>query len=102
VVPPIGIPLLAGSTAPRAATLELVPSSLDATPPGVASTTPRRVAPAVPPSFVPRAAPTTNAAPRAASATPAAPRAAPAAPATAASLAQHPGHPPAHGCCLLH
>jgi hypothetical protein len=52
VVAPIGTPLLAGSTTPRAATLELMPSSLDSAPLGAVSTAPRRV-PAVPPGFPP-------------------------------------------------
>jgi hypothetical protein len=81
VVPPIGTPLLAGSTAPRAATLELVPNSLDSAPPGAVFTAPRRV-PAVPPGFLPHAAPVTPVASRAAPETLVAPRAAPAPPAS--------------------
>jgi hypothetical protein len=93
VVPPIGTPLLARSTMPHAAMLELVPSSLDSPPPppGAASIAPRRVAPAVPPGFLPREALVTPATPRAAPATPAAPCVAPMTP---ASPAQHPGPPP--------
>jgi hypothetical protein len=78
VVPPIGTPLLVGSTAPRAAMLELMPILLDSPPPppGMASIAPCRVAPAVPPGFLPRAVLATRAAPRAAPMTPATPRAA--------------------------
>jgi hypothetical protein len=94
VVPPISTPLLAGSTAPRAATLELVPSSLDSTPPGAVSTALRRVA-AVPPGFLPRAAPATPATPRVAPTTPATPCAVPTSPtAPCAALAPPASHGP--------
>jgi hypothetical protein len=93
VVPPIGTPLLARSTMPHAAMLELVPSSLDSPPPplGTASTSPCWVTPAVPPGFLPRAASATPAAPHAASAAPVTPCAARTTP---TSPAQHPGPPP--------
>jgi hypothetical protein len=91
VVPPICTPLLARSIAPCAATLELVPSSLDSTPPGVVSTAPHQVALAVPPGFLPRVAPAPPAAPRADPVTPAASCVAPA---TLASPAMHLGPPP--------
>jgi hypothetical protein len=84
VVPPIGTTLLAGSTVPRVATL--VPSSPDSAPPGAVSIAPCQV-PAVPPGFLPCAAPTTLVTPRAVLASPTAPCAAPAPPAS-------PGPPP--------
>jgi hypothetical protein len=96
VVPPIGTPLLTGSTVPHTATLELVPSSLDSTPPGVVSTAPRRV-PMVPPGFLPLAAPAIPVAPRAAPTTPVAPRVilmSPTVPCTAPTPPASPSPPP--------
>jgi hypothetical protein len=105
MVPLIGTPLLAGPTAPRAATLELVPSSLEPAPPGAAPLTAPRmatltstpthwIAPVVPPGFLPHSLPVTPTAPRAdlaalvafcvAPTTPATSREAPATPASPA------------------
>jgi hypothetical protein len=81
LVPPTGSPLLVGVTTPHTATLELVPSSLDSTPPGAVSMAPHRV-PVVPSGFLSRVAPVTPATQRAAPTTPAALHAVPTSPTT--------------------
>jgi hypothetical protein len=104
MVPPIGTPLLASPTVPRATTLELVPSSLEFAPPGtapltapraatLASTLTRQVALTVPPCFLPRAAPATLVAPRADLMAPAASYVTPTTPATSRAALVTPTSP---------